>query len=72
MTKAPLIPLNGIDFIEYASPEPNKLQTLFETMGFIQTARHSDKDVILYQQGGCQFCYQQSEGQFCRTLYEKS
>ena len=49
------IPLNGIDFIECASPEPDRLSDLFEQLGFVQTAKHSIKDVLLYEQGDCHF-----------------
>ena len=49
------IPLNGIDFIEYASPHPEKLGQLFEQLGFVKTAKHNKKQVLLYQQGDCQF-----------------
>lgn len=64
MTKAPLIPLNGIDFIEYVSHEPDKLQALFERLGFVQVARHLDKDVLLYSQGDCQFVINRQKDSF--------
>ena len=64
MAKAPFIPLNGVDFIEYASPEPDRLGQLFETMGFVQTANHRDKDVNLYQQGDCQFVINKQKDSF--------
>lgn len=71
MTKAPLIPLNGIDFIEYASPEPDKLQNLFEQMDFVQTAKHKDKDVTLYQQGDCQFVINRQKDSFAENFMKE-
>ena len=68
MIKTPLIPLNGIDFIEYASFEPNNLQNLFEKMGFIQVAKHLDKDVTLYQQGDCQFVINKQKASFAENF----
>ncbi len=65
------IPLNGIDFIEYASPEPDKLQSLFEAMGFEQTASHFNKDVILYQQGDCQFVINRQKDSFAESFMKE-
>lgn len=46
---------DGFEFVEYASPEPEKLGALFETMGFIPVARHKSKRVTLYRQGDINF-----------------
>ena len=70
VTTAPLVPLNGLDFIEYASPEPAKLQDLFETMGFIPVAKHSNKDVILYKQGDCQFVINKQKDSFASAFMQ--
>src|SRR5262245_44629881 len=42
---------DGMEFVEYAHPEPQKLKTLFATMGFSEVARHRSKDVTLWRQG---------------------
>ena len=42
---------DGFEFVEYASTEPEKLHTLFETMGFTAVARHRSRNVTLYRQG---------------------
>ena len=44
------IGLNGIEFIEYSSPNPEKLHDLFTSMGFSRTQKHKDRDIELYQQ----------------------
>ncbi|CAM2157531.1 4-hydroxyphenylpyruvate dioxygenase [Pararobbsia alpina] len=47
--------LRGFEFVEFASPEPNVLEPLFESMGFTLVARHRSKDVLLYRQGDINF-----------------
>jgi 4-hydroxyphenylpyruvate dioxygenase len=47
--------LMGFEFVEFASPTPNLLEPLFETMGFSLVARHRSKDVLLYRQGDINF-----------------
>ena len=68
MIKTSSIPLNGIDFVEYASPKPEKLQDLFENMGFVQVAKHKDKDVLLYKQGDCQFVINRQKDNFASAF----
>jgi 4-hydroxyphenylpyruvate dioxygenase len=47
--------LMGFEFVEFASPEPNVLEPLFEKMGFSLVAKHRSKDVVLYRQGDINF-----------------
>ncbi|MCC2674304.1 MAG: 4-hydroxyphenylpyruvate dioxygenase [Ramlibacter sp.] len=47
--------LMGFEFVEFASPVPNQLETLFPKMGFTLVARHRSKDVLLYRQGDINF-----------------
>ena len=42
---------DGMEFVEYAHPQPQKLKALFNTMGFAEVARHRSKDVTLLRQG---------------------
>jgi 4-hydroxyphenylpyruvate dioxygenase len=44
--------LDGFEFVEFASPTPNVLEPVFESMGFVKVARHRSKDVLLYRQNG--------------------
>ena len=46
---------DGIEFVEYAHPEPEKLGKLFETMGFTLVAKHRSKKVQLWRQGDVNF-----------------
>src|SRR2546426_11989103 len=43
--------LDGIEFIEYATCEPQAFGTLLEQMGFSAVARHRSREVVLYRQG---------------------
>ena len=44
--------LDGIEFIEYATAQPQAFGTLLEQMGFQPVARHRSREVLLYRQGG--------------------
>ena len=58
------IPLNGLDFIEFAGPEPKALHRLFEKMGFCLSARCKTKDISLYRQGDCLFVLNAEKNSF--------
>lgn len=47
--------LDGFEFVEFASPESNVIEPVFEMMGFTKVASHRSKDVDLYRQGGINF-----------------
>lgn len=47
--------LDGFEFVEFASPEPDKLDQLFTTMGFKAVGKHRSKDVTHYRQGQINF-----------------
>ncbi len=47
--------LMGFEFVEFASPAPNVLEPVFETMGFTKVAQHRSKNVSLYRQGAINF-----------------
>ncbi|RFB78470.1 4-hydroxyphenylpyruvate dioxygenase [Methylovirgula sp. 4M-Z18] len=42
---------DGFEFVEFAHPEPEKLEALFHKMGYTEVARHKTKDISLYRQG---------------------
>jgi 4-hydroxyphenylpyruvate dioxygenase len=42
---------DGFAFVEFASPDPAALRTLFAQMGYTLTARHRTRDMELWQQG---------------------
>ena len=47
--------LQGFEFVEFASSEPERLEKLFTQLGFTHVATHRSKDVLLYRQGDINF-----------------
>lgn len=45
------IGLDGIEFVEYATLQPQALGQVLEMMGFKPVARHRSREVLLYRQG---------------------
>jgi 4-hydroxyphenylpyruvate dioxygenase len=43
--------LDGIEFIEFATSQPQALGTVLQRMGFMPVARHRSREVMLYRQG---------------------
>jgi 4-hydroxyphenylpyruvate dioxygenase len=46
---------DGFEFVEFTSPEPQRLKRLFEMMGFAAIARHRSKNVLRFAQGDITF-----------------
>ena len=46
---------DGFEFVEFAHPEPEKLDRLFRRMGFEPVAKHKRLDIVLYRQGGINY-----------------
>jgi 4-hydroxyphenylpyruvate dioxygenase len=44
--------IDGIEFVEYATAQPQALGQILEQMGFRPVARHRSREVLLYRQGG--------------------
>lgn len=44
--------MDGIEFIEYATSQPQALGAVLQMMGFMPIARHRSREVMLYRQGG--------------------
>ncbi|MCP4981483.1 MAG: 4-hydroxyphenylpyruvate dioxygenase [Gammaproteobacteria bacterium] len=47
--------LDGFEFVEFASPDPQQLEAVFDLLGFEAVARHRSKDVTLFRQGDINF-----------------
>src|SRR3954451_13435848 len=43
--------MDGIEFIEYATSQPQALGAVLQSMGFMPVARHRSREVMLYRQG---------------------
>jgi 4-hydroxyphenylpyruvate dioxygenase len=46
---------DGFEFVEFAHPEPGKLEALFDRMGYVEVARHKSRDISLYRQGAINY-----------------
>src|ERR1700742_2326300 len=46
---------DGFDFVEFTSPEPERLKGLFEMMGFTAVSKHRSKNVLRFRQGDINF-----------------
>ncbi|SHI23722.1 4-hydroxyphenylpyruvate dioxygenase [Pollutimonas bauzanensis] len=58
----------GFEFIEYTAPDPAALGKVFETLGFKAIARHRNKNVTLYRQGGINFLVNAEPGSFAQRF----
>ncbi|MBK8229413.1 MAG: 4-hydroxyphenylpyruvate dioxygenase [Candidatus Eisenbacteria bacterium] len=47
--------LRGIEFVEFASPDPGALDRLFLSFGFSRLERHRSEDILLYRQHDIRF-----------------
>lgn len=59
---------DGLEFVEFAAPEPLDLDQLFRTLGFLPVARHRSKDVTLYRQGGINFILNAEADSFAQAF----
>jgi len=46
---------DGFEFVEFTSPEPEKLKAMWELMGFIAVGKHRSKNVLHFRQGDINF-----------------
>ncbi|GAB4015205.1 MAG: 4-hydroxyphenylpyruvate dioxygenase [Bdellovibrio sp.] len=56
--------LRGIEFVEFASPDPDALHRLFLEFGFSRIARHKNKKIDYYKQNDIHFLLNREEGSF--------
>src|SRR5262245_9992401 len=43
--------MDGIEFVEYATPRPQEFGALLQRLGFHPVARHRSREVVLYRPG---------------------
>jgi 4-hydroxyphenylpyruvate dioxygenase len=46
---------DGFEFVEFTSPEPEKLAAYFEQIGFTAVSKHRSKNVVRYKQNDINF-----------------
>ena len=57
------IGMNGLAFVEFASPKPEDLESLFVHFGFCRRGQHKQKPITLWEQQAIHFLLNQaSEG----------
>jgi 4-hydroxyphenylpyruvate dioxygenase len=56
--------IDGFEFVEFASPEPEKLHELFLNLGFVQVARHKTRPIYNYRQNDCTFLINEDPDSF--------
>ena len=54
--------LDGIDFVEFASKDPDALHRLFLELGFSRTMRHAAMAIDLYEQNDIRFLLNRAAG----------
>ncbi len=69
MTNNPLN-LDGIEFVEFSSPDPESLEDLFQDFGFSFTREHLKNNVKLYEQGQIHFLVNSKAGSFAESFYK--
>lgn len=62
--------LDGIEFIEFSSPDPKNLQSLFEQFGFVEHKENTNGDMKLYRQGEINIIVNQKEGSYSQSFYK--
>lgn len=59
------------EFIEYAAPDASVLHDLFAKLGFTAVARHKNRPVTLYRQGGINFLVNETPDSFASDFAAK-
>ena len=56
--------IDGFEFVEFASPEPEQLHAYFKMLGFVPVARHKTRKITNYRQGDCTFLINEDPDSF--------
>ena len=56
------IGVDGFEFVEFTSPEPEALKAYFELLGFTAVAKHRSKNVLRFKQGDINFIVNMEPG----------
>ena len=63
--------LDGIEFLEFATPDPAKLEKVFFSFGFSKIGQHKSKNVQLYRQGDINFVINNEANSFAYDFKTK-
>ncbi|MBD9373265.1 4-hydroxyphenylpyruvate dioxygenase [Rhizobium sp. ARZ01] len=62
---------DGFEFVEFAHPEPEKLEELFARMGYTKVAKHRTKNISVWRQGDINYILNAEQGSFAdRFVYK--
>ncbi|SDR30538.1 4-hydroxyphenylpyruvate dioxygenase [Pseudovibrio sp. Tun.PSC04-5.I4] len=62
---------DGFEFVEFAHPEPEKLEILFRKMGYTAVAKHKSKNITLYRQGDVNYLLNAEPNSFASRFIEE-
>lgn len=62
--------LDGIDFVEWSTKDPQALESLFFDFGFSKVGKHKEKDIDLFVQGNIAFLLNHQKNSFGETFFE--
>lgn len=61
---------DGFEFVEFAHPQPEKLETLFAQMGYRPVARHRKKAITVWRQGDINYVVNAQPGSFASRFVD--
>ena len=62
---------DGFEFVEFAHPEPEVLEALFQRMGYKPVARHKSKAITVWRQGDVNYILNAEPGSFAARFVDK-
>ncbi|ANG61698.1 hypothetical protein A8C75_03885 [Marinobacterium aestuarii] len=71
VTDTSAVRIEGLEFVEFAAPDPAQLVSFLEQLGFRACARHRSKDVTLYRQGEINFIVNATPGSFAQSYAQQ-
>lgn len=61
---------DGFEFVEFAHPDPEKLDVLFKRMGYVPVAKHKTKAITVYRQGDINYLVNAEPGSHAMRFVE--
>ncbi len=65
------VTIEGLEFVEFTSPEPESFIAFIEALGFSAIAKHRHKDVLLYRKDKINFIINATKGSFAQAFAEQ-
>lgn len=61
--------LDGFEFVEYSSHDPQTLESLFQNLGLTPIARHKHQDILLYRQNNINFLLNKTKNGYAEKFH---